>query len=101
MNRRPNQEALAAFNTRRRLKAGAVKAAAAKDALKILSQPHRRPTHSHVDAVILSQYKKALRARMSYSEASLAELAAMLGISRDTYSGRLRRGIAYAETVTS
>lgn len=101
MNRRPNQEALVAFNTRRSRDAGAVKAVAAREAWKILIKPHQWPEHSRVDAAILQHYKKALYVRAVHPEASLAECAALLGVSKDTFAGWLRRAIAYAKAVTS
>lgn len=42
-------------------------------------------------------YQETLTARVLNPRLTLAELATQLGVSRDTYSGRLRRALAYAQ----
>lgn len=87
-------------NRQRRLMAGQVKAVSADVALTILSRPHQRPRHSHVNAVILRQYQDVLRVRAFQPKASLTELAETLGLTKHQYSARLRRALAYAQAVT-
>jgi len=48
------------------------------------------------DARAAFRYRHVLKARHQHPDSSLAEIAAALGVSKDTYSAALRRALAYA-----
>jgi hypothetical protein len=46
-----------------------------------------------------TMYEEVLTARVLNPRATLAELADQLGMSKDTYAGRLRRALRYAQRI--
>jgi hypothetical protein len=73
--------------------AGATVALAHKAIQAILDAPVRSKT----DARHRGRHLAALRARVMYPNASLASIARVLRVSKDTYAARLRRALSYAE----
>jgi hypothetical protein len=90
----PNASALYAANTRRQRAVGRRRAAEARVALQIIDA---HTPYSDIEAELQRRYKVVLLARMLDPDASLAELARSVDMSKDEFSARLRRALAYAD----
>lgn len=91
--RRQLQKAMIAENHRRHVEGARKQVAEARVALRAVtthSPTGRFRTHHRM-------YTDVLASRVANPRLTLAELAFHLGVSKDTYSGRLRRALAYAQ----
>lgn len=89
-------EALHANNRVRTEHAALHKVPAARQAVRVMRKWAGHPK-TRKPAGMFGRYHRALTARVEYPDASLAEIAAKLGITKDQYSARLRRGLEYAQ----
>lgn len=89
----------------RQLRTGSVVAAVAANHRRHVEGARRQIAESRAALRIVamnpnrwsSLYEDALTARVLNPRLTLAEIADQLGMSKDTYSGRLRRALAYAQ----
>ncbi|MDP7721832.1 hypothetical protein [Mycobacterium sp. TY814] len=91
-------ESLHAANRVRTEHAALHTVAAARKAVRVMRKWDGHPD-TRKPAGMFARYYRALNARVDYPDASLAEIAAQLGLRKDQYSARLRRAIAYAQTL--
>ncbi|MCX8559806.1 hypothetical protein OS122_02690 [Mycolicibacterium mucogenicum] len=77
-----------------RTRAAAARTVAQACAAMDIIDCHEPANNRDQDAVFIHWH--ALKARHDNPDASLAEIAAILGITKDTYSARLRRALQYA-----
>ncbi|MDP7703228.1 hypothetical protein [Mycobacterium sp. TY815] len=91
-------EALHANNRVRTEHAALHTVVAARKALRVMRKWAGHPK-TRKPAGMFGRYHRALTARVEHPDASLAEIAARLGLRKDQYSARLRRAIAYAQTL--
>lgn len=86
---------LAAANSRRRDNAARRRVAEARAAIWALER--RQPEFRHYRYREFHELSLAvLHARVQYPRHSLAQIAAEIGVTKDTYSARLRRALDYA-----
>lgn len=93
-------------NRRRALEAAERQCARARDALRILrDHPDPRRLRRHIQGseppVPWSVYLDALQRRLSHPGASMAEIAALTGDTKDTYASRLHGALKYAEQIAT
>lgn len=91
-------EALHASNRVRTEHAALHTVPAARKAVRVMRKWAGHPS-TRKPAGIFNRYYEALNARVDHPDASLAEIAAWLGLRKDQYSARLRRAIAYAQSL--
>lgn len=85
-----------AANSRRSRRAAARTVVQAREALQVLRAFDGHPATLRYPGVF-DAYYETLAPRVSFPNDSLAELAFHLGVSKDTYAGRLRRALRYAQ----
>lgn len=85
---------LAGFNAERSAQAGARNAVRARTALMWLMD---QPAGNRRNGELHNRYVDVLSARAYSPDGSLTELAGRLGMTKHTYSARLRRAIEKAE----
>lgn len=93
-----NPEQLVAANRARKAQAAEVTVPAAKAAVDAIR--HVRP-RTKFEANIRAVYLPVLQARVKAPTRTLAQLAASLGMTKDTYSARLRRALRYGQKLQS
>jgi DNA-binding transcriptional regulator WhiA len=59
------------------------------------------PVADHRARMLRPRYRLVLQARVANPDKSLAEIAAELRISKDTYSAALRRALGYASRIAA
>lgn len=91
----PNAAALRAANQRRAEAAAEVTVERARRAIAVLSAAG--PAQKKDLELARRQYLGALRMRLQYPDATLAELGALSRLGKDRYASRLRRALACAE----
>lgn len=72
--------------------------AAARKGIRVMRKWAGHPD-TRKPAGMFNRYYQTLNARVDQPDASLAEIAAKLGLRKDQYSARLRRAIAYAQNL--
>jgi hypothetical protein len=86
--------AAVAANHERHVNGARRQVTAARAALRALSMNQPRNPFTRRQHVL---YEEVLTARLLNPRATLSEIADQLGMSKDTYSGRLRRALAHAQ----
>lgn len=89
---------LTGANAIRTAHAASYKVPAARRAIEIIERTP--PRCGSAESELQRQYLEVLNARVQYPEDCLADLAKSLGMTKHTYSARLRRALGYARRIS-